>query len=352
MKNVCLLFIVLIVIVACKNEVNDQKEVGDHVTFSGKIIDPNSDSIVISSRAFDYSKTIRLAADGTFSDTLKVQTGTYSFYDGGESTSMFLKNGLELYMTLDTKMFDETIEYRGEGAHHSRFLVEKTLIAEKHLDLDRLKDLDMEELTIRFDDIKKDLMAYYLANEKVDTSLINAAIRDIDPMLASYKDYLGDAIALKAELYKGATSPSFENYENFDGSKTSLSDLKGKYTYIDIWATWCGPCKAEIPSLKEVEAKYHDKNIQFVSISIDDDKTHKDSWEKANEDWRAMVADKELVGIQLFAPKGWETPFIEAYKIRGIPRFILIDPDGNVVTPDAPRPSDHELIALFDELEI
>ena len=63
-----------------------------------------------------------------------------------------------------------------------------------------------------------------------------------------------------------------------------------------------------------------------------------------------MVADKELGGIQIFAPKGWETKFIQEYKIKGIPRFILIDPNGNIVNASAPRPSDPALRIMFDEL--
>ena len=142
----------------------------------------------------------------------------------------------------------------------------------------------------------------------------------------------------------------FEDFENYNGGETSMDDLKGKYAYIDVWATWCGPCKAEIPALKELEKDYHGKNIQFVSMSIDDDRSHKGSWDLARQDWKAMVADKELGGIQIFAPKGWETKFIQEYKIKGIPRFILIDPNGNIVDASAPRPSDPSLRAIFDEL--
>ena len=59
-----------------------------------------------------------------------------------------------------------------------------------------------------------------------------------------------------------------------DGKPVKLSDFKGKYVYLDIWATWCGPCRAEIPFLKKVEEKYHGKKIEFVSISIDEMKDH------------------------------------------------------------------------------
>jgi thiol-disulfide isomerase/thioredoxin len=211
---------------------------------------------------------------------------------------------------------------------------------------------DMEALDQALENIKLELNEFYASKTGIDSSLINSGTRDIEPMLKFYKGYLADAISLKTEFPVGAPSPTFVDYENFDGTTTSLEDLKGKYTYIDVWATWCGPCKAEIPSLKALEKEYHGRNIQFLSLSIDDDRSHGGSWDKAREDWKTMIADKELSGIQLFAPEGWQTPFIREYKINGIPRFILIDPAGNVVTPDAPRPSSEKLKELFNTLDI
>ncbi|MDO7171558.1 TlpA family protein disulfide reductase [Mariniflexile sp. AS56] len=145
-------------------------------------------------------------------------------------------------------------------------------------------------------------------------------------------------------LDKGQPSPKFENFENYAGGTTSLDDLKGKYVYIDVWATWCGPCKAEIPFLKKIEKQYHGKNIHFVSLSADKQKD-KDKWKK-------MIADKELGGIQLISDNDFNTPFVNDYKIMGIPQFILLDPEGNIVRANAPRPSDAKLIELFDKLKI
>jgi thiol-disulfide isomerase/thioredoxin len=143
---------------------------------------------------------------------------------------------------------------------------------------------------------------------------------------------------------KGEPSPKFVNYENYAGGTTSLDDLKGKFVYVDVWATWCGPCLAEIPFLKEVEKQYHDKNIAFVSLSIDKAEDH--------EKWKAMIAEKELGGIQVFADKDWESDFVQDYLIKGIPRFILIDPQGNIVSSNAPRPSSPKLIEMFNENNI
>jgi len=100
-----LLCLCAIALIACKEEPKD------YVTFSGKITDKNSDSILLRTRSF--SKIIKVNPDGTFKDTLKVETGMFNFYDGGESTNLYLKNGYDLSMTLDTKMFDETIKFEG-----------------------------------------------------------------------------------------------------------------------------------------------------------------------------------------------------------------------------------------------
>lgn len=145
---------------------------------------------------------------------------------------------------------------------------------------------------------------------------------------------------LKA-ITEGSPSPIF-NYENHKGGTTALTDLKGKYVYIDVWATWCGPCLREIPALLQVEKDYHGKNFQFVSISIDEPKDY--------DKWKAMVSEKQLGGIQLMADNNWKSKFVEDYAIMGIPRFILIDPQGNIVSADAPRPSDPELRKTFDGL--
>ncbi|WP_306350248.1 TlpA family protein disulfide reductase [Flavobacterium sp. '19STA2R22 D10 B1'] len=168
-----------------------------------------------------------------------------------------------------------------------------------------------------------------------------------DLMAISTNDKFKEDITTKfnkiKNLVKGKPSPTFE-YENFKGGKTSLESLKGKYVYIDVWATWCGPCKQEIPSLLKVEEQYHGKNIEFVSISIDRVKDH--------ETWTKMVTDMKLGGIQLFADKDWKSQFVSDYAIDGIPRFILLDPQGNIVMADAPRPSDPKLIETFNDLKI
>ena len=143
------------------------------------------------------------------------------------------------------------------------------------------------------------------------------------------------------KLDKGMPSSSFD-YIDINDKQVTLADLKGKYLYVDVWATWCGPCLREIPSLKQLEADFHSKNIAFVSISVDAEKDY--------EKWKTMVAEKDLKGVQLFADNSWQSDFVQSYAIDGIPRFILIDPSGNIVDPNAPRPSDPKTRALFEKI--
>ena len=142
------------------------------------------------------------------------------------------------------------------------------------------------------------------------------------------------------KLAVGAPSPVFTNYENANGGTNSLSDFKGKLVYVDVWATWCRPCLAEIPALKALHDKLKGKNIEFVSISIDEDK----------EAWRKVVKERELKGVQLIADKAFESQFIRDYSINQIPTFLIIDKEGRIIDPDAPRPSDPQLAEVLEKL--
>ncbi len=139
-----------------------------------------------------------------------------------------------------------------------------------------------------------------------------------------------------SSLEAGNPSPEFIGYENILGGTTDLEDFRGKYVYIDLWATWCYPCRAEIPFLKKLESDFHDRNIEFVSISLDKP--------GAYDKWREMVSDLNLSGTQLYANgNAFKDPFAKAYDVRFIPRFLLIGPDGKIVEADAPRPSERSM---------
>lgn len=314
----------------------------DYVTLSGKIANQNSDSLIVRSRTL--SKKINVNQDGTFTDTLKVATGNYNLFDGSESTSMYLKNGFDLKITLNTKEFDESISYKGNGSEVNNYLASKALIQENVFADNSMYELEKSEFDIKINEVENEFKNLLDGTTNLDSSFVAEQNKHIKGLTQYISNSYGDMKYMSTILARGKSSPKFVGYENIKGGTTSLDDLKGNYVYIDVWATWCGPCKAEIPFLKEVEKAYHGKNIAFVSISIDVAKDH--------GKWKQMVEEKELGGIQLIADKDWKSSLVQEYRIKGIPRFILIDPNGNIVSPDAPRPSSEDLIALFNELKI
>ena len=131
------------------------------------------------------------------------------------------------------------------------------------------------------------------------------------------------------KLKPGDASPEFMAVDS-NRRLVSLKDFKGKYVFIDVWATWCGPCCKEIPYLQQLEKKLAKKKIVFVSLSCDKDRS---VWEK-------MVKEKKMGGVQLYM--GEELAFRKAYGITAIPRFVLLDKEGKIVNATMTYPSNPE----------
>ncbi|WP_303317214.1 TlpA disulfide reductase family protein [Flavivirga abyssicola] len=167
---------------------------------------------------------------------------------------------------------------------------------------------------------------------------INPDVKNLDVLYVGITESLTDSSALNKiekkyktakRLVKGNPGFPFE-FENHKGGTTSFKDLRGKYVYVDMWATWCGPCKRQIPFLEQLEKKYHDANIAFVSISVDSSK----------DKWRKFVDEKQLGGIQLIADDANNSEIMKNYGITGIPRFMLFDTSGNIISANAKQPSE------------
>lgn len=168
------------------------------------------------------------------------------------------------------------------------------------------------------------------------TEIINgiiavASTKELKEEIKSYLDKFSN-------LAEGKQAPSFQLL-NASGSKTALADYKGKYVYIDVWATWCGPCKKELPDYEKLKADYKGKNIEFVSVCVWDSK----------ENWEKFRAEKKLNGEHLFIA-GQTNNFTESYMIQGVPTFILIDREGKIISANADRPSSKEVRERLDKL--
>ncbi len=379
------------------------------VTITGEITNPRGESVIFSNQDTSYSTTTA-DTNGTFTISFNLDSATYlNFGHGVETTAMFVRPGDKINLTINAELFDETIKY--DGSSSSTFLAKKYLITEENDFFGEVfymstteqysKVLEDFKTTVinKFGDISDSLffkneiaeidksIAYFIERQEkladytedvrtymwetrniargfdFYTALDSLNSTDFNNMAeqysASFESSLNNVtdvefiVTAKEKIKKTTDSwlerktavdnmpkegePAIDfNYPDTDGNKFSLANFKGTLVYVDVWATWCGPCKAEIPSLQKLEADYHGKDITFMSVSVD---TDKEAWEK-------MVAEKELGGVQLWAD-GW-SEITKDYAIFGIPRFMLFDAEGNIISTNAPRPSSEDIRELLD----
>ncbi|MHB0755814.1 TlpA family protein disulfide reductase [Polaribacter sp. M15] len=343
-KNACTLLLGLLIMVACS-----QEKPKDYLTFSGKL-ENNKDSILAIANRQGIIKEIKIGAEGTFKDTLKLKSDKGEIYTLQTAVDkvapIYLKNGFDITLNGNSDNFMESFKYSGNGASNSNFILAQIKKGQSIGNPQLILNLDEKAFRKKIEDLKTDYDSILNAYNNLDSTLY-ATVKQQNEQLVTY---FNNAYEQSKVMGKGKPSPKFKNYINIKGGKMSLDDFKGKYVYIDVWATWCGPCIQQIPYLKTLEEDYHNKNIEFVSISTDESRRSGGSWEAAEQKWRDFVEKRNLSGVQLWSGKDYS--FQQAYQINAIPRFILIDPEGNIVNANAPRPSDPQLKSLFTSLGI
>ncbi len=156
--------------------------------------------------------------------------------------------------------------------------------------------------------------------------------------LFSEEQHLRAAEMLKSIRQNNARQKTIDfTYPDVNGKMVSLSDFKGKVVLVDVWATWCNPCREQLPYLKQLEEEMQGTDLVVIGVSLDE--------KKGYERWRKMVTNGEVRGIQLFA--GGFGKIAQDYGITGIPRFMVFDREGKVAEANAPRPSSPELKELI-----
>lgn len=333
-----MMIIAAISVLAC-NEKTDNP----YVTLEIEANNASLDSVMILGRGF--RKVIKVNEDGTLKDTLKVVDGFHGITDGKQQSFLYLKNGYDMKIAIDMLKFPESVRYEGQGAETNNYLSDKLqfIQEEKLTNYAIYFQLEKEEFDIKIAELKKKLDDLLKNAPDLEEEVSKMELEANDKLIAFFESNYEKEHLNYVGLKKGDPSPKF-NYPDQFGKNVALDDLKGKYVYVDVWATWCGPCKKEIPFLKDLDEEYKGKDIAFVSLSIDK-MEHKEKWLK-------MIKDEDLKGIQIIADKDWNSEFVSAYNIKGIPRFILIDKEGNIIDSNAPRPSDPNLKEVLEELEI
>ena len=112
--------------------------------------------------------------------------------------------------------------------------------------------------------------------------------------------------------------------------EVSMKGLRGKVVVVDFWATWCGPCVAEMPKMKELYARYHDRGVEFLGVSLDYPKE-----EGGLDRLKAFVAKNEIPWPQYYQGNGWESEFSRGLGIHSVPTVFLVDRDGALFSVDA-----------------
>jgi thiol-disulfide isomerase/thioredoxin len=226
------------------------------------------------------------------------------------------------------------------------------------MSLDLNSDLDWNDPESRLTFFNKFID---VADSLIDSQLVLAAI--LEDHIGSYKSYVDiNAVASKLDEYKsifdtesyndmkeviakisalapGSEVPNFE-FVSLEDEKVALSDFKGNLVYIDLWATWCGPCLREQPFMEKLIEEYEGKPISFLAISIDN----------SPEPWKKMVPERELSGTHVYAEDAWNSGIIKHFVVEGIPRYILLDPEGKIIDRNAPRPSGNISEVIAEEL--
>lgn len=142
---------------------------------------------------------------------------------------------------------------------------------------------------------------------------------DYVPLL-KYKAHVAEVEALQQRLAEGQVAPEF-SYPTPDGKKKlGPQDFKGEILVLDFWASWCGPCRAEIPHLKEAYREYHSQGVAFLSVSIDKDEAA----------WRKAMKEEKMPWMQVQAPKAGKE-VMKLYQFSGIPYILVLDREGRIV---------------------
>ncbi|MCE7059347.1 TlpA disulfide reductase family protein [Dyadobacter sp. CY343] len=158
-----------------------------------------------------------------------------------------------------------------------------------------------------------------------------------DPLLKEYIKEMYDFLETKKSATGYLVNAGGENIS----WKELIKNHRNKVVYVDFWASWCGPCRAEAPAAKSLKKRFEGKDVVFINISMDENNA---AWKKASKKDGIDTPDNFI----LIQPS--KSDLKKQYRISSIPRYFLIDKSGKIVDSNAPRPSDDKLVSEIERL--
>jgi thiol-disulfide isomerase/thioredoxin len=237
----------------------------------------------------------------------------------------------------DFLAYVQTIDVNNMANARSRLTDQKIRWTMEIAEPDGIRDRYVKQVNTIANIVSDEQVRNHLLTEFVRSYLTMGGDGSAYQVFALYKKFCTDSASITAlqglydrvaSLARGTPAPDFKMYDA-EEKEYRLSDLYGRVLYIDVWATWCGPCRLEKPHFERLAEIFKDDDrIKFISISVD---------ERADA-WKSMIEGSTYA--QFIVSGGMRSDLCIAYGITGIPRFILIDEDGDIIDSNAIRPSD------------
>lgn len=261
---------------------------------------------------------------GSYIHYLKFRDAIQYIYST-DTNNYCLPEGLEQNLPTPDQILDNpiAIQYDNTAYYIYQWLDHNATTPEEKIQKlsEHFTDPTIIQAAIEF--IVSQYVSHYTYSEDFDNDFIR--VQKMTTTLPDKGAWILQQMNNKKNMVRGALLPA-AGLENAKGEKYKLSDFKGTYLYIDLWASWCGPCCAEVPYLQQLEKQVKNPLVKFISISLDTKK----------EDWYKKMSQLKMHGEQYIAVNQELT---QTLNISGIPHFLLYDKEGKLMQYNAPPPS-------------